>query len=238
MGAKKNQKKQAALSPSTKRIFSFCALPCLLTFSAFLVLWQFVIKPGNEDKFSLVVAQLLEQQKANLAVYISETTKQVQNVIYNSELQPLLNITSLPELALSLFDKKDMFSSIEESMVSTLAHAKTANIYLPGQAKSEMEQGGDMSFFKFNMIQSIENNKAAYPEIAKSKNGEDWEIHWTIPIYAINQEFINSYYSRQNVHLEMYCNINLKMIDVSNLRYFLYFNLYLYCMYLYLYDGL
>lgn len=186
----KNKKKfnlnfSSEATPDKKRIFQYMAFITLLAILSCLVLWQFFVSPANSARFDDATEALLQTQKKALTDYKSSVIQQLSNYAQQEQTQFLLRTYNQEAFSniQSINDKDSQFFDLQQRILKSIEHGKKVQFYLPRQAQKEKDLGGSIGFVELDMINRMEQNKVVYPEVAKSKGSDSWEIHWVAPIH-------------------------------------------------------
>lgn len=175
----------AEMTPDKKRTLQYFIFVFLLTALIFLGLWNLVVSPANSNRFEKATETLLQAQKKALVDYKSSVIQQLS--IYAQQEQTQFLLRTYEKEAFNniqiINDQDDQFFDLQQRVLNSINHTKKVQFYLPQQAQKEKDSGGSISFVELDMINRMEKNDTVYPEIAKSKDSDEWEIHWVIPIH-------------------------------------------------------
>jgi phosphomannomutase/phosphoglucomutase len=184
-----NNNKTVNMTPENRQIISYMIAAIMLVTLLALLSWQYILLPYNNTVFEKNIKELGNTQQNAVSDYQQSVLNQLKNIT-RSEKNIFLIRNNIEDGALSQISPAIL--NIQQVILNTVSHSKSARIYAPREAQQRKDSSGDIRFVELNMINRAEKNKSSYPEASRVADTEGWEIHWVIAIPDVGLNTQNS----------------------------------------------
>jgi phosphomannomutase/phosphoglucomutase len=174
-----NNNKTADVTPENRQIITYMIAAIVFVTLLSLLSWRYIVLPYNDIVFEKSITELAKTQQGAVSGYQQSVLEQLKKIT-RSEKNIFLIRNNIEDGAISQVSPAIL--NIQQTILNTIGHSKSARIYAPREAQQRKDSGGDIRFVELNMINRAEKNKSSYPEASRVADTEGWEIHWVITI--------------------------------------------------------